>query len=279
MFLRSLLAILAITTTSSVHAVSPASTQPARDLTLDLVKDTTMKLVLIPAGQFMMGSPPDEKDRSNSESPQHPVRISKPFYMAVTAVTQKQWKAVMLEFPTASGKFVQINDDNAMGMVSWVDANEFCHRLSAKTRQTVRLPTEAQWEYACRAGSQTRFYYGDDPDASQLPEYAWFDKSIAGQQYPHAVAQKKPNAWGLYDMHGNVNQWCSDYLGSYPVRPVADPTGPGSGTFHVFRGGSFMTNFKLCRDASRNRNTPKVRIIDNGLRIIVIPHLPAAPSR
>jgi formylglycine-generating enzyme required for sulfatase activity len=273
MISRNFLAILllAITPTSSAPAAQPASTQPAGDLTLDLGNNTAIKLVLIPAGQFMMGSPPDERDRSNNESPQHLVRISKPFYMALTPVTQRQWKAVMRQFPTASGKFVQINDDNAMGMISWVDANEFCRRLSVKTRQTVKLPTEAQWEYACRAGSQTRFYYGDDPDASHLSEYAWFDKNIADQQYPHPVAQKKPNAWGLYDMHGNVNQWCADYLGPYPVRPVSDPTGPGSGTFHVFRGGSFMTGAKLCRDAARNRNIATRRIIDNGLRIIVIP--------
>ena len=280
MALRTLLAILllAVTSTSSARAAPPDSTQPAGDLTLDLGKNTTIKLVLIPAGEFMMGSPADEKDRSKDESPQHQVRITRPFYMAITPVTQKQWRAVMVQFPTASGKFVQINDENAMGMVSWADANEFCRRLSARTRQTVKLPTEAQWEYACRAGSQTRFYYGDDPDASQLSEYAWFDKSIGDGQYPHAVAQKKPNAWGLYDMHGNVNQWCSDYLGPYPVRPISDPVGPASGTFHIFRGGSFMTSAKLCRDAARNRNNATRRIIDNGLRIIVIPHLPVAQT-
>ena len=276
MFPRTLFAILllAIAFTSSAHGAAPASTQPAEELTIDLGKNATIRLVLIPAGKFMMGSPPNEKDRSNDESPQHQVRITKPFYMAVTPVTQKQWKAVMVQFPTASGKFVQINDDNAMGMVSWADANDFCRRLSAKTRQSVKLPTEAQWEYACRAGSQTRFYYGDDPDASQLSEYAWFDKNIQDQQYPHAVAQKKPNAWGLYDMHGNVNQWCSDCLGPYPVGPVSDPTGPGSGTLHIFRGGSFMTSPILCRDAARNRNNATRRIIDNGLRIIVIPVMP-----
>jgi len=269
---RTILAILllSISLTSPTHTAAPPSTQPT-DLTLDLGHDTFIKLVLIPAGTFMMGSPPDEKDRSANESPQHQVRISKPFYMAITPVTQKQWKAVMVQFPTANGKFVQLNDENAMAMISWADANEFCRRLSAKTRQTVKLPTEAQWEYACRAGSQTRYYFGDDPDLSALPDHAWFDKNIASEQYPHRVAQKKPNAWGLYDMHGNVNQWCSDYLGTYPIRPVTDPPGPATGTFRVFRGGSFMTDSKLCRDAARNRNKPTVRIIDNGLRIIVVP--------
>ena len=267
---RILVAFLAIIPAFSSSAAPPPATQPS-DLTLDLGKNTTMKLVLIPAGTFMMGSPPDEQGRSDLESPQHQVRISKPFYMAITPVTQKQWKAIMPQLPTASGKFIQIDDDNAMAMISWADANDFCRKLAAKTRQTVKLPTEAQWEYACRAGSQSRFYFGDDPDLSDLPDHAWFDKNIAGEQYPHRVAQKKPNAWGLYDMHGNVNQWCSDYQGPYPAYPVTDPTGPATGTFRVFRGGSFMTDFKLCRDAARNRNTPTRRIIDNGLRIIVIP--------
>lgn len=264
------LLLLALSSSPSAPAALLPSTQPA-DLTLDLGNNATIKLVLIHAGTFMMGSPTDEKGRSDNESPQHQVRISKPFYMAVTPLTQKQWKAVMVQFPTASGKFVQMNDDNAMAMISWADANDFCRRLSAKTKQTVKLPTEAQWEYACRAGSQTRYYFGDDPDLSALPDHAWFDKNIAGQQYPHRVAQKKPNAWGLYDMHGNVNQWCSDYLGAYPVRPVTDPTGPATGSMRVFRGGSFMTDARLCRDAARNRNNPTRRIIDNGLRIIVVP--------
>jgi formylglycine-generating enzyme required for sulfatase activity len=264
--------LIILLTTENIFAAGPttASTQPS-ELTLDLGKNVSMKLVLIPAGQFMMGSPPDEKGRSDKESPLHQVRITRPFYMAVTPVTQKQWKTVMSQLNTASGKFVQINDDNAMAMISWADANDFCRRLSAKTKQTVKLPTEAQWEYACRAGSQTRYYWGDDPDETSLPDYAWFDKNIAGEQYPHRVAQKKPNAWGLYDMHGNVNQWCSDYEGSYPVRAVSDPIGPATGTFRVFRGGSFMTDYKLCRDAARNRNKPTVRVIDNGLRVIVIP--------
>jgi len=135
------------------------------------------------------------------------------------------------------------------------------------------LPTEAQWEYACRAGTQTRFYYGDDPDCTELPDYAWYDKNTSniGQSYPHAVARKKPNAWGLYDMQGNVNQWCADWLGPYPARPVADPTGPATGALRVFRGGSFMINFKYLRAAARNRNTPVRRIIDNGCRVVAIP--------
>src|SRR5437868_6515013 len=152
-------------TFSSAPAAAPPSTQPA-DLTLDLGNNTSIKLVLIPAGTFMMGSPADEKDRAENESPLHQVKISKPFYMAVTPINQKQWKAVTGQFPRAAGKFVQLNDENAMAMISWADANDFCRKLAAKTRQNVKLPTEAQWEYACRAGAQTRYYFGDDPDGS-----------------------------------------------------------------------------------------------------------------
>jgi formylglycine-generating enzyme required for sulfatase activity len=267
------LLILAAAPWCPAAAVTRPSTQPADQLALTLAKNVSMNLVLIPAGKFMMGSAADEKDRSNLEDPPHQVTISRPFYMAVTPITQAQWKAVTGKSP-AAGPFVQLHDDNAMASISWVDATDFCRKLSVKTGRTVRLPTEAQWEYACRAGTQTRFYFGDDPDSADLPDHAWYDKNTSklGQQYPHPVAQKKPNPWGLYDMHGNVNQWCADWLGPYPAATsLTDPTGPATGSFRVFRGGSFMTNPTLCRDAARNRNSPARRIIDNGLRVIVLP--------
>jgi len=229
--------------------------------------------VLIPAGSFMMGSPFDEKDRSDTEGPLHEVTISKPFYMGQTPVTQRQWKAVMGINSWRPGQFARPGDDNPVNNITWVEAMQFCNRLSARTGRRVRLPTEAQWEYACRAGTHSRFFYGDDPDASSLGDYAWYDQNSwnIGESYPHAAAQKKPNAWGLYDMHGNVEQWCLDWIGPYPAHAVTDPTGPAAGTMRILRGGSFVVPSKYLRDAWRNRNLPGRRILDNGCRVVVGP--------
>lgn len=253
-------------------AATQPATQPSGELALKVANGVSIKLVLIPAGSFMMGSPPQEKDRSDNEGPRHEVKISKPFFIGVTPVTQKQWKAVMGNEPW-EGKYAQANDNNAASGVTWIEAMQFCNKLSARTGRRVRLPTEAQWEYACRAGTQTRFYYGDDPDSALLGDYAWYDKNTFNidQPYPHRVGQKKPNAWGLYDMHGNVNQWCTDWLGVYPSHAVTDPTGPAGGTMRVLRGGSFVIGPKYCRAAWRNRNIPGRRVIDNGCRVVVLP--------
>lgn len=264
-------------------ATRPA-TQPAKEMTLPLGGGVSMKLVWIPAGTFAMGSGPTEQDRRPDEGPVHEVRISRGFYMGATEVTQGQWKAVMnataraaaaTPWQATAGQFARAGDENAASAISWVDASQFCQRMAAKTGKRVRLPTEAEWEYACRAGSSNRFFYGDDADAAELPDYAWFDKNgyKANAAFPHPVAQKKPNAWGLYDMCGNVNEWCSDWMGPYPSggRAVTDPAGPGGGAMHVFRGGSFMTAAAFCRSAARNRNTATRRVIDNGLRVVVVP--------
>jgi formylglycine-generating enzyme required for sulfatase activity len=161
-----------------------------------------MKLVLIPAGEFMMGSPETEKDRSPDESPQHKVRISKPFYMGAMEMTQAQWKAVMEENNPSNFK----GDDLPVEKVSWEDCQEFLKKLSAKEGKTYRLPTEAEWEYACRAGTTTRFNAGDDDKA--LDSVGWHEGNSESKTHP--VGQKKPNAWGLYDMLGNVEEWCED---------------------------------------------------------------------
>jgi len=198
---------------------APTAATPA-ELTLDLGGGVTMELVLIRPGKFTTGA--GEYGRE--------VTISKPFYMGVTEVTQAQYQAIMgpnpSEFKGAT---------NPVEMVSWNDAAEFCKKLSEKTRQPVRLPTEAEWEYACRAGTRTAYSFGDD--ASALGEYAWHGGNSEGK--PHPVGQKKPNAWGLYDMHGNVWEWCADWYGGYPKGPATDPSGPASGGARVLRGGSW----------------------------------------
>ena len=233
-----------------------ADLPPAR-LVLDLGSSVRMKLVLVPAGTFTMGSAPDERDREPDEGPARKVTITKPFYMQACEVTQKQYETVM-------GK----NTSRFKGSrrpvegIWWSDAVEFCARLSKKTGRKVRLPTEAEWEYACRAGTGCRFSFGDSYD--DLPGYANYSDlpgstaASAGDR-PAATADvgsRKPNRWGLCDMHGNVFEWCSDwYRDSYSGLTDIDPQGASSGAYRVLRGGSWSSPPWQCRSAYRHRFT------------------------
>jgi formylglycine-generating enzyme required for sulfatase activity len=204
-----------------------------------------MKFVHIPAGEFMMGSPSDEKGRDNDEGPVHSIKISKGFWMGIYEVTQAQYQAIMGSNPSTYR-----GDNLPVVFVSWNDATEFCKRLSDKENVTYRLPTEAEWEYACRAGTRTRFSFGDND--SSLEEYAWYFHN--GCFSIHPVGQKKPNAFGLYDMHGNVWEWCQDWYSSdyYTNSPNVDPQGPDRGSSRVLRGGSWFFFARYCRSANRN---------------------------
>jgi len=249
----------------------PQRTEERSDhLSLDLGGGVSLKCVLIPAGKFIMGSPETEKGCDSNEGPQREVTISRPFYMGITVVTQEQWTAVMGTSPWRDQKYAKEGADNAASCITWNDATEFCAKLSRKTSRTVRLPTEAEWEYACRAGSTTRFCFGDDPDYTKLGDYAWHDKNAwdIGNTYAHPVGRKKANAWGLYDMHGNVWEWCSDWYDSYAEASNADPQGPDSGTYRVLRGGSFGHGDWLCRSAGRYWYFPVFRYYDFGLRVV-----------
>ena len=166
-----------------------------------------MVLFPIPAGEFPMGSPETEKELHivpRQHEVQHQVTLTKPFLLGVHEVTQGQWQAVMGTTPWKGEPYVKEGDDYPATYVNWQDAVEFCRKLSKKEGLEYRLPTDAEWEYACRAGTTTAYSFGDD--ASELGEYAWYRENVqdAGQEYAHTVGQKKPNPWGLYDMHGNV---------------------------------------------------------------------------
>jgi formylglycine-generating enzyme required for sulfatase activity len=229
-----------------------------------------MKLVLIPKGTFMMGSPIEEEGADDDEE-QHQVTISKDYYLGVTEVTQGQYEKVMGTNPSHFQKRVIRKSDSSMypvESVSWKDAVEFCKKLSElpeekKAGRVYRLPTEAEWEYACRAGSKTAYSFG--ADSRSLGDYAWFGGN-SGQQ-THPVGEKKANAWGLYDMHGNVWEWCSDWYGVYPKGSVSDPSGPSEGSGRVLRGGSWYLGAADCRSAFRIRRGPSLRLNDGGFRV------------
>jgi sulfatase modifying factor 1 len=228
-----------------------------------------MKLKEIPAGTFLMGSPSDETGREDNET-QHPVTISKAFYMQTTEVTQGQWKAVMGTEPWKGEQYVKEGPNYPATYVSWNDAIAYCKKLSEKEGKTYRLPTEAEWEYACRAGTKTAWSFGDDEKA--LGDYAWYRENAydIDERYAHQVELKKPNAFGLYDMHGNVWEWCHDYFEEdyYKQSPEQDPRGLASGSFRVFRGGSWYYDSRGTRSAFRLRGGAGYRNRFNGFRLV-----------
>jgi sulfatase modifying factor 1 len=233
-----------------------------------------MEFVLIPAGTFVMGSPLDEPHRSKSEI-RHSVTISRPFYMQTTEVTLKQWWAVMGKrfFGRLKG-----TDDMPVTRVSWYDSMKFIKKLNAQKKGVYRLPTEAEWEYACRAGTTTAYSWGDEIDcnkamygnnsvkSSECLKYLKSRKMAIDGAAP--VKSYPPNAYGLYDMHGNVWEWCIHWHGDYQARAIKDPLGPDIGTRKIRRGGSWFGNGYLCRSANRNVGHPASRYRTTGFRLV-----------
>jgi formylglycine-generating enzyme required for sulfatase activity len=224
-----------------------------------------MKFVYIKPGSFMMGSPSGESGRYNDEK-RHEVTLTNGFYMQTTEVTQGQWRKIMGNNPSC---FKNCGDDCPVECVLWNNAQEFIRKLNQKEgTNKYRLPTEAEWECACRAGSETRFCFGNSD--SQLGRYAWYGGHSGGK--PHAVGGKRPNAWGLYDMHGNVSEWCQDWKGEYPSGHVTDPTGPSDvswwSRFQVMRGGSWYNDARYCRSAFRKYGLPGCRDCYLGFRLL-----------
>jgi formylglycine-generating enzyme required for sulfatase activity len=217
-----------------------------------------------------MGSPPSEKG-SEDEERQHEVTLTQDYYLGAFEVTQAQYAKVMGNNPSYfQGDKVGnvVSSNRPVEQVSWEDAVEFCRRLSELPEEKAagrvyRLPTEAEWEYACRAGSTTAFSFGDK--LHSLDNYAWFSDNSNEQTHP--VGQKKPNAWGLYDMHGNVWEWCCDWYGEYPKDAVSDPSGPSEGVRRVNRGGSWNNGAAYCRSSLRIRRNPAYRFPLNGFRL------------
>jgi formylglycine-generating enzyme required for sulfatase activity len=216
-----------------------------------------MEFVLIQAGEFQMGASDGDKD----EQPVHTVRISKPFYLGKYEVTQAQWQAVMGNNPSRFTGDATRPVEN----VSWEDVQEFIRRLNTKEGgATYRLPTEAEWEYAARAGTTTAYSFGNDK--GQLSQYAWYGDTSGSQTHP--VGTLKPNAWGLYDMHGNVWEWVQDWYGPYTAAAAVDPAGPSSGSYRVNRGGSWRYLTSHCRSACRGHWSPGYRYDHLGCRLL-----------
>jgi formylglycine-generating enzyme required for sulfatase activity len=248
----------------------------------EITNSIGMKLVLIPKGTFMMGSPESEEGRDKDEN-QHEVTISKDYYLGVYEVTQAQYEKVMGKNPSYfQGAIVgNENADLPVDRVSWEDAVEFCKKLSdlpeeKKAGRVYRLPTEAEWEYACRVGSKTAYSFDDEEGL--LPEYGWFKRNSSNRT--HTVGLLEPNAWGLYDLHGNVWEWCSDRYGEYPQGAVSDPPGPCEGSNRVIRSGGWYGEAALCRSALRRGHVPSIRLNSHGFRLALsssgIPKSPEA---
>ena len=238
------------------------------------------KFVWIPPGSFKMGSPATEIGREENET-LHDVTISRGFYLAATEVTQLQYQNLMGVNPS---DFKKVGPDAPVEKVSWEDAKDFCEKLTKRERAAgrlrhdwaYRLPTEAEWEYACRAGSESAYSFGDD--ASKLDDYAWFGENNDGLTHP--VATKMPNRWGLYDMHGNVLEWCHDWydVDYYLKSPKSDPTGPVSGANRVVRGGCWFYDAGGCRSAVRYGDTPGLRFGHLGFRVAAVRVEPSQAS-
>lgn len=242
------------------------TTTSGKEISFDLGGGVKLEMVWIAPGEFAMGSPENEYGRFDNEGPQHRVRISRGYWMGKYEVTQAQWEQVMGHNPA---KFK--GPRNPVHQVSWYDCQKFVVKLNQKTADqrpagtgSFGLPTEAEWEYACRAGTTTRFNLGD-ADAD-LERAGWINSNSGKTTHP--VGEKQANAWGLYDMHGNVMEWCQDWYGSYDGEMETDPTGPTSETYRVLRDGDWNHMQRCCRSAVRGNGGPAFAGEIFGLRVV-----------
>jgi formylglycine-generating enzyme required for sulfatase activity len=225
-----------------------------------------------------MGSEPDEHGHREHEGPAHPIQVSRRIYLSVFPVTQGEYQAIMGKNPSKhpkGGEFQPVEN------VSWTDAELFCTRLSHRAEEsghhrTYRLPTEAEWEYACRAGSTNLFSFGADPALGDT--HAWTGENSDAMTHP--VGLKLPNAWGLYDMHGNVWEWCLDWFEPYPAMPLTDPVGPASSKYKLFKGGGWNQDLEYARAVNRFMMSPSNGIHFVGFRVALgpVPPPPAQPN-
>lgn len=248
----------------------------------EIFNSVQMRLVLIPAGRFLMGSPANEESRHEDEW-QHPVEISRPFWIGANLVTQGQFKQVMGFNPSAftqngvlADRVIGLNTQSfPVDSVSWHTATEFCERLTQMEQgRRYRLPTEAEWEYACRAGMTTAFSFGTAM-SSLIANFDGKSPFLSRRIGPDlnrttAVGSYPPNAWGVHDMHGNLDEWCGDWYEEnfYRHGPLLDPEGPDQGEMRVMRGGTWGNSARFCRSAFRWRASPEVAQTEKGFRVV-----------
>ncbi|MBO4544534.1 MAG: SUMF1/EgtB/PvdO family nonheme iron enzyme [Verrucomicrobia bacterium] len=260
-------------------ALAPAVSE-SKGMTIPLAEGVDLDMIWIEPGTFIMGSPSDELGRYDDEV-QHEVTLTQGYWLGKYEVTQAQYEAIMGENPSRfKGAYQPVEQ------VSWNKATNFCAKLTAIEKEAGRLPegyeytlpTEAQWEYACRAGTTTAFNNGTNiPSLEQallelcpnLDEVGWYGGN--SNERTHPVGQKQPNAWRLYDMHGNVMEWCLDWYGDYPTSAVIDPTGPDTGENRVLRGGSWLSYAYGCRSAFRGSLIPNYIYYYLGFRVALAP--------
>jgi formylglycine-generating enzyme required for sulfatase activity len=263
--------------TSQVHTSPPAVASSPVPAPIQIMTNSLgMKLAAIPPGRFTMGSPESETGRLVDEGPQHEVELTKGFHLGVCPVTQDEYQQIVGSNPS---NFTS-DPRRPVEKVSWFDAVAFCNRLSERELLSpfytiqgeqvriaggdgYRLPTEAEWEYACRTGTTTRWWFGDDE--SRLGEFAWYGSNFGSTTHP--VGEKPANAWRLRDVYGNVWEWCWDCFGKYSSGRAVDPTGPESGERRVLSGGSWCSSSQFCRSAFRYSLQPVLRINNVGFRV------------
>jgi formylglycine-generating enzyme required for sulfatase activity len=248
-------------------------------------------MAFIPPGTFRMGSPTDEVGRRDWDGPQIAVTISRGFWMGKYEVTQGEYlavkginpswfKGIRKDWDSGTNIDYGIDLNRPVEDVTWVAVTNYCDKVTQQERVAgripancvYRLPTEAEWEYACRAWTSTRYSYGDDPGYTNLTNYAWYDANSGGRTHP--VGQKLPNPWGLYDMHGNVWEWCQDWFDLYPGGIALDPEGPTEPWNRVIRNGSWRNPATYIRSANRDNDGPESTINDVGFRMVLAPGQP-----
>ena len=289
--MKKILGIVMVFGLVGALTVMAQEVKPGKVDVVDFGEGVKLEMVLVPAGKFKMGFTKKELEDSKvafqeeikkrtkkelgkenidlvdrimrSQGKQHEVTLTKPFYMGKYEVTQEQWEAVMGNNPSSRAKGAKLPVTD----VSWEDCQEFIKKLNAKTNGGYRLPTEAEWEYACRAGTTTAYSFGD----TITPKDAnFFDSMIEPSGSTKQVGSYKPNAFGLYDMHGNVWEWCEDWHGEYPFA-VTDPKGPANGEYRVLRGGSFFDGESGARSSYRVYDSPTGRVSNDGFRLARTP--------
>jgi len=252
---------------SNLRESGKDSTQPSK-----ITNSIGMELAFIPKGKFLMGSLETEQGHEKLESPQHEVVISRNFFIGIYEVTQNEYLKVTGKNPSYFQE-EKTNTDTSrypVEQVSWNDAVEFCNQLSQlpeerKYKRNYRLPTEAEWEYCCRAGSTDLYSFGNNN--SNTGDFGWFDNN--SEKMTHAVGKKKPNSWGLFDMHGNVFEWCSDWLDGYKLSDNIDPIGPANGQSRIFRGGGWDWGPPIGRSARRVWSNPSEKYNARGFRVVL----------